>query len=1360
MKLKSKFLSIFAMFALSMAATSTVWAQEAELHSVVVKPSEDGYAVASPTEAVAGATVSMNIYPDDGCYLQVLVIQDKDGNILNNDLNDFTGGEWYSGDVASFTMPNTNVFITPYFLPIEGRFLEMEMPATGTLSAIIPDVVDFFYIKKDYRRENGLIVLSAPEGKVLEISSVEQQVELEDSLYVYDGDNTNSTSLWASTTYDLYRLTSTGRYMTLNFKGNGYYHSKRGRFLVNVLDASETHDVTIENSEGGSVKASVGAASVNSTVILTATPDDGYMLDNIIVDYGEGLRVDVTGGAWYESGPISFKMPSSSVSVKPVFVPVNGVRSINMPRRGEVSVAIPEGVDSIKVYDDGGKDGSYSRITDGSLLLSAPEGKKLRITGYAKLGSYYSSGTLNVYEKFDNGRNDSLMFYASYNKDNLKAITSGQNMRLDFKVSGYEYLEGINLTVTVVDPNAPHAINIVSSDNGGFTNPLATALPGEVVTLKANPDEGYVLNNVIVRDEYSEEEYESNVNIIRGSWYSGNEVSFVMPQTDVTVTPSFANLASGYFYLNIEKSGTEDMIIPDGIKSFTVSAGYSYMYEKIDAYVNLTVPEGKTLQVIGGVPGRGSADSLYIYSDVDTLLKAAKGANVERLSSSNTDLTIRYKEGGEPVKYGPGLSLAFLIADPNKDYEVTFWDYSNGDVTSNLTSAKLNTPVTLTATPKPGYYLHHVRVFGEQTGFDVAKTGGTWYSDGNEISFLMPAENVVIEPYFASETQEPGVTVSRYETIRVPVPVGINLFSILGTGVGEWEAAKPLVLTAPQGYLLRMDNVNDEYDIGFNVYKGEVTDPVGSNAELMSGPALSKTMTVIYVGTGERDMSTHVELVKNAQYSISPEDNYDDEYGSVAINPESGLAYGGDEVVLTATPAEGFVLGGIEVWWVDEYDECHYINVSGGTWYNNKIKFNMPLANVRYRAYFVPLSYISEYKINIPKTGNISVNIPANVDQLRIYDDNGGYYGVYSNNSDGSVTLTAPEGYSLFVSGSVMTAEEADSLVIYDGADVNAPKLLKKYGDEYINGVYSSGRSLTLRFKTNAEWWGNGLDLFVAVLEKSSFGAVAVYSNGGFTLARIDGNYGGKDTVSIPDAVEVNAIEFVREFTPGLPATVVLPFSLPEGASVNAKFYQLESVEQEGRSWVANMRKIGKNTTPKANTPYVIIPEDNELVFDFSGTATLQTAEIETILSSDGNWFFTGAYAYRPWVENDEVLGLAYAFAGSNEDEVATGDFGRMGEGSYIVPMRAYLSKANSSIMLDPSRFGRPQTLSEMSSTELPENIDVKFMDEDDKVMAIGRMNTVTGEFNIERWYDLKGRSTNKMPTTKGAFYNKRVIVK
>ena len=468
----------------------------------------------------------------------------------------------------------------------------------------------------------------------------------------------------------------------------------------------------------------------------------------------------------------------------------NGGYYINMPTTGTDELEIPEDVTTFKVYDDGGPSATFTVGSDGYLLLTAPKGRLLRVSGSIKTNYYTSIGYLTVYDGADANANEILYDYG-YAPNLRKKLSTQENMFLRFRGEGtyMSNAEGLELTITVVDPNGPHAINIAASENGGFLNPPTTAKPGDVVTLTATPDAGYILNKVVIQDENFEYEYESNVNVIRGSWYSNNEVSFVMPQTDVSITPYFEDLASGYFYLSIDQSRTENMIIPNEVKTFSVSVGYSS--ERIDSYVTITAPEGKILQVIGEVSGRTSADSLYIYNDVDTLLEVSKKTNIGSVLVSSRNLTIHYKENEKPTNYGYGLSLAFLVVDPDKDYAISLWDYSNGSVVCNTTSAKVNTPVTLSATPKSGYYLHHVRVVGEQTGIDVSKTGGTWYSEGNEVSFLMPGENVIIEPYFASESQEPSVAVSRYETIRVPVPVGINLFSILGTGVGEWEAAKP-----------------------------------------------------------------------------------------------------------------------------------------------------------------------------------------------------------------------------------------------------------------------------------------------------------------------------------------------------------------------------------------------------------------------------------------------------------------------------------------------------------------------------------------------------------------------------------------
>lgn len=1336
-----------------------------DLYDVSVNSNGYGSMTTTESQYTAGTVVNLVAAPNEGYILDNVRYYSDYENI------EVSGGKWYSDNKASFVMPPSEVFVTAVFKSLEDDFsLYMEQAGTNTYS--IPSGISSFRIFAESGDKDTYLVLNAPEGKIFQVmnSGVNS-----DSIYVYDGEDANAALIKRGTVSEMGRIVGSSQSMTLHYKGNWALSGENG-IRVFVLDPKEEHNIVVASSEGGSVSASVGSALINTTISLTVNPDEGYMLDYITVVDSNGLAVDVAGRTWYEGGNISFKMPGTKVDVTPVFVRVADGPSINMPKTGVVELVIPELVTKFHVYDDLGNGYGYSANCNGSLLLTAPDGKRLQVEGALRTPYNVASGKGSLYVYDGMNSSATRLLYKDGNTEIPRTLSSGENMYISFQTSANQSsgYEGLNLTVTVDDPNGPHEIAFGDVYNGTINSLLSEATPGTPVIITANPNEGYVLDRVTVLDFSGNE-----VEVDGGKWYSGNVASFTMPQTGVTVNASFANKEYGSFYIETTQSGTRSFTIPSGIKQFTYRVGESE--DVLESDVVLTAPTGKVLLVTGDFRVRGDLDSLYIYdgedADAAEILKVGASVGVGPLTSSGPSLFIHFKENAE--NHNPGwwnmwpLDLKVFAVDPNEKFAVDIdQDFAEGcliggnselcNIDISLPSASLDETVSLTVSAPEGCVTNGVSVYGNALG-DIDVAGGTWYTS-NVATFKMPPENVRVSATFACDmTAEGGLNVAMptKEPLRISVPNTVESFNV---NASSWDNetffGQPLVLTAPDGYLFELYGNYDGYEYGFLAYDGAVTDLTNKNfwdvsmQPVIGGVSSGQVVTIYHVPAEYAEGDINVKLIQNKEHNISP---YDNNESTVTISPVSGSAYAGDTVRLIATPPEGYVLKAMHVGWLLG-SVPQEIPVIGGTWYNNEAKFVMPFADVYYVPEFVKPGDVN-YDIVLPKNGALNLEIPEGVSSLNIFvdaDDNNKYY----DNSDGTLTLTAPEGYVFNVFGEVYTNDAADSLTVFDGNSISAKKLLNVSEDDI--DVYSSSRSITLRFKSNESGHNTGFALEVWVGSKSSTSAIALseFDDGDWIFARIDGNYGGKDTVSVPDAVEVNAIEFVREFTPELPATVVLPFSLPEGASVNAKFYQLESVEQEGRSWVANMRKIGKNTTPKANTPYVIIPEDSELQFEFSGTATLKTEKIEMTWSSDGNWYFTGAYVYRPWVENDEVLGLAYAFAGSNEDEVATGDFGRMGEGSYIVPMRAYLSKANSSIMLDPSRFGRPQTLSDMSSTELPENIDVKFMDEDDKVMAIGRMNTVTGEFKIDRWYDLKGRSTNKMPTTKGAFYNKRVIVK
>ena len=263
----------------------------------------------------------------------------------------------------------------------------------------------------------------------------------------------------------------------------------------------------------------------------------------------------------------------------------------------------------------------------------------------------------------------------------------------------------------------------------------------------------------------------------------------------------------------------------------------------------------------------------------------------------------------------------------------------------------------------------------------------------------------------------------------------------------------------------------------------------------------------------------------------------------------------------------------------------------------------------------------------------------------------------------------------------------------------------------------------------------------------------------------INADYTEKVPLSVPDAVTVDNIEIKRNLVPLTPATIVLPVQLPEGTTFNAKFFTLKEVKQVGCSWNAVMQYIGSKNLPQPNTPYAVILNKGEekLEFDLHGQqATVYTEKIADNWDATGKWAFKGVYEYKVWEEGNDEIGLAYGFAGSNEDGIARGEFGRIKAGAYAVPMRSYLKKRDADVRITGCAQGiRANGAAYSASFTNNETIGVEFIDEDEQTTAIGHMNVKTGEIKIDRWFDIKGRKVNDVNrAAKGAYYGKKVFKK
>ncbi|WP_283430161.1 hypothetical protein [Fibrobacter sp. UWB10] len=366
-----------------------------------------------------------------------------------------------------------------------------------------------------------------------------------------------------------------------------------------------------------------------------------------------------------------------------------------------------------------------------------------------------------------------------------------------------------------------------------------------------------------------------------------------------------------------------------------------------------------------------------------------------------------------------------------------------------------------------------------------------------------------------------------------------------------------------------------------------------------------------------------------------------------------------------------------------------------------------------------------------------------------------------------TTTLTSPAGTMMYVTFDDVLAE-GDTVAVLNGESNSTDTLLKVTKATNNDVVYVSSNKATICVNTNDNGLDDILRAYARVLTKNSTlptAGVDFYKNEatGYTVAKISDAQ--EDAISISNPIEVDAVVYDRVFTARTPATIVLPFQLPEGATTNGKFYYLKEVVKIDNNckWKAIFRNIklkepNPNALPDANTPYAVIVEDgSELTFNLNGgKAEFQTATIAEQEDDSHKWIFKGTYEYKTWNSNDEEIGLAYALASENSANYTAGQYVKVGAGAYAYPMRAYVRKVNADV-----RLSRPLAKGEVSSIEdMPEVIDVEFVDEGEKPMAIGRMNTVTGAIKINRWIDLKGRSTNHKPTTKGVFFNKKGIAK
>ena len=331
---------------------------------------------------------------------------------------------------------------------------------------------------------------------------------------------------------------------------------------------------------------------------------------------------------------------------------------------------------------------------------------------------------------------------------------------------------------------------------------------------------------------------------------------------------------------------------------------------------------------------------------------------------------------------------------------------------------------------------------------------------------------------------------------------------------------------------------------------------------------------------------------------------------------------------------------------------------------------------------------------------------------------------------------------------------------------------------ESYNGAVKVADGQTLVDDGGNIWSGtlSNDDLQNSLLNKTLrpvMGVVLTKDGSGNISAEFDGT--SLETVSIPINITVNSVTLNRTFTLHKCATLMLPFSLGDGQSLNGGIlYKFDGVNNGEGDWVATLSEF---TSPlKANTPYLIAPNghmtDDKITFDLKGgTVTLNTTTAgEDSNEKDDLWDFIGTYSYIKWTtvtgdqdysaEREAEIGKVYGFAAVEKTGIHVGDFVRVASGAKIRPMCAYL-KWKGSIPNNARALTRAAT---NDDTELPQRITVKLVSASGETTAIGTLDTTTGEvsFDSEAWYTLDGVRLSGKPTKKGLYINngKKIVIK
>ena len=722
-------------------------------------------------------------------------------------------------------------------------------------------------------------------------------------------------------------------------------------------------NVSVPNG-GGTASASPAEACLGETVEVEYVPDTGYELDKIVVN-----------GTALASGTTSFTMASADTKVVVSFKKASYDVGVTASEGGSAKANVTKAGygDTIKITYTANDGYEFDKITlngtkiDGT-TFSMPAGKA-NVAVYFTKGSYSVSvsapegGTAKANaEKAEYGEQVKITYTASAGYELDKITVNGS------EIDGVTFdMPAENVAVVVYFKKIFYPVTLKVGSNGTASVSADSANYGDIITVTAKADAGYVLDAIKVNGTtLASGKFEFTM----GTGKAAVEVSFKAKQIDINVSvpqggsaktnPASASVGDSVTVIPTPDKGYKlDKITLNGVSiegtKFTMPAGEANVvvyFKLIDYDIELDVGDNGTATVSKNPANYGDIITVDATPSAGYVLDAIKvngtalksGVNTFTMGAAAATVSVTFKK----TQYAVGVTVSGV-----------------GGTASAKTSAAAEEWVEVNCVPDTGYEVDKILVN------DAAITG---------TGFPMPAKpaNVVVSfkkaVYNVSVNKPVGGTATLSKT-QASYGESITVTPKANTG---YELDKIYVngTALKSGTSFTMPAEDAEVEVTFKQIEYAVTIDCGANgtASVDKNPACygdtvvitatpSNGFTIDYikvngtalVGTMKFTMGNAPATVevsfKQAQFTISTSVS-----GGNGTATVVKMANEGDMIAVECTPKTGYTVDKILV---------NDAAITG-------MSFKMPAKNTTVVVSFKPAVY--DITINKPTGGTATLS--------------------------------------------------------------------------------------------------------------------------------------------------------------------------------------------------------------------------------------------------------------------------------------------------------------------------------------------------------------------------------------------------